>query len=186
MTVQEGRGVRLTVRRTVVAIACLALLAVAGFIRDQMPSARDAMAAPFDYSDSAPGFGTMGAVTLESATTLDETPTQGLWLVVSFPFAPDTLDPILHGELVARDGRVYVAANNWRRPCGLLYNQLETTCTLAFEVPHDALPGAQLRLGPNSTTMAPQLHKDLEIDDVKADQLIDTAGQLSLGGGLFE
>lgn len=146
-------------RRVVSVVAALALLSVGVTLRAQLPKPDDLVYGQFDYAQSAPLLGEVTDVRVTTGETLGGLRTHAAWVVVDYTFTPDAFGS-LNAELISADGTIY--AQLPKMPCKLAYPGLTTECTLAFEMPLDQLPGAELHFNPGNTSMAPRLVVPLE------------------------
>lgn len=146
-------------RRVVSVVTALALLSVGVTVRAQLSKPDDSVYRQFDYAQSAPLLGEITDVRVTTGEALDGLSTNAAWVVVDYLFTPDAFGS-LEADLVSADGTIYAKLPN--SPCKLAYPGLTTECTLAFEMPLDQLPGAELHFSPGNTSMAPRLVVPLE------------------------
>lgn len=157
-------------------LAALAVLALGGFIREQLPKAADVMAEPLTYTDSAPRYGDVSSPEAILATEVNGVSTHGYWLLVRTQYTPSVPDEMYAGFLDAADGRRFEASNNYRQACGYLHTGIPAECILAFEVPADALPGAALQVGPPRESLAPRITVPLDLGADRVKEMEAAAG----------
>ncbi|GAA1177201.1 hypothetical protein CGLAUT_01800 [Corynebacterium glaucum] len=135
-------------------VVSLALLSFGVILRDQLPTPEDLAYETFNYDESAPLLGEISNVRVTTGETLGGVSTYASWVVIDYHFIPDSLGSP-DARLVTTDGTIYdelpVTA------CPSVYPGLKVECTLAFEMPLEKLPGAEVYFSPEDTSMAPRI-----------------------------
>lgn len=88
-------------------------------------------------------------------------PTDGVWVVADLTLTPRDEDAALsYAQVVDGQGRVFRATQPGSRTCAGSGPQIPLRCSLAIEVPAEAVPGATLQLG---TGVDPRFDNLLEV-----------------------
>ncbi|WP_301925747.1 hypothetical protein [Corynebacterium glaucum] len=146
-------------RRVAAVAVSLALLILGVVLRDQLPKPEDLVYQTYDHDRSAPPLGEVEDIRVTTGETLGGVRTNAAWVVVDYAFTPETLG-YPSAQIITENGTLYDPLPEL--PCTKTYPGLRTECTSVFEMPLDSLAGAQLRLDPGSTPMAPRLVVPLE------------------------
>lgn len=109
----------------------------------------------------------LGTALVEDDTTL---PTEGVWVVTDVTYTPTTQDAgVPMAQIVDQAGRTYRQTRLGSSSCISTMPDVPLSCSVALEVPADALEGARLRLGAN--------------EDPRYDDLLDVDLGLSAADG---
>ncbi|MDO5084381.1 MAG: hypothetical protein Q4D89_13420 [Arachnia propionica] len=133
--------------------------------------------------------GTVTVTGISAATELQQTTpplrTPGIWLVVTLEFIPSTEAvtlPDLHLE--GSDGTTYGGRQAGNMVgCGPAQPGFVLSCSLAMELPPDALAGATLLIPANRIGVRNPddvVAVDLDLDAARAQELLATAGPVTL------
>ncbi|MFX0537576.1 hypothetical protein ACQBAT_01050 [Ornithinimicrobium sp. Y1847] len=155
----EGLAQRWGGRAGVIAFV-LASLALARAVGDRFPDPAAVYAAPHEVAaaweepaELRTVVITLGEVSagerLQAGSALYAT--EGVFVVVDLEYEPTITDVGLsHAELVAADGRTYQPTRRDANTCIVASPAIPETCSIAFELPADAAPGATLHLATNA------------------------------------
>lgn len=149
----------------------VAALALAQVIGDQFPDPVDEVGEPHVRSAEVGESAELRALeimvvdvrlgqTLQGPGSIASSP--GVWVVPDVTYTPTTKDVgVALAQIVGSDGRVYRATRPLSANCGVSQPGLSKTCSVALELPVEALDGAVLQL---ASALDPRFDDLLEVD----------------------